>query len=573
MDDFSVAENVISSPLCFAARQGKIDVLQHLLEKGHHVNLNDNRGWTPLHEAIANGHLDCVRLLFQQDECDVNACTFDGMTPMYVACQYQDSIELIKLLVEHGVSVNKGNTENITPLHVASKSYKLDVVKELVKNGAVVNVQDFNNFTPLMEAIDEVRSKWNQKNETPLEVIRFLLDNGANVNLTDLHGRSAFFIAVCVNWNECVQLLLEYGPDVNMRTNDNRTALFIAANKENLPLVKLLLNYGAVVDVICDDGTMPLHEAIHNGNVSVAEELMKKINVEEVIARNERELQSFLIFAIDSGSLECFKLVMDHKLYSYVDCLPFSVKDSPTLLNEISFKHYRYVSPLSFLLYHHLQERYAPPMLQCILDSGDFSVNAFTEDFMPPLVALIVGLSSDSKTIEKLQYFSKLLEMGADIDYNSVETHSEDLLVPDIVRAIIIPSKCNVQQSLLLPVLAHCFACNWDDLLDWLVKDQTCSAFVLSVLIKLGIRSKQSLLQIWDQIKHCSCNICEKELPNIHKLVCEYRETDVTLQSLCRVKVRNLLWEYTGRSKKAEDLLHKLCVPFPVKQFIIPEKL
>ncbi|GLH04841.1 Poly [ADP-ribose] polymerase tankyrase [Gryllus bimaculatus] len=482
MDDFSVAENVISSPLCFAARQGKIDVLQHLLEKGHHVNLNDNRGWTPLHEAIANGHLDCVRLLFQQDECDVNACTFDGMTPMYVACQYQDSIELIKLLVEHGVSVNKGNTENITPLHVASKSYKLDVVKELVKNGAVVNVQDFNNFTPLMEAIDEVRSKWNQKNETPLEVIRFLLDNGANVNLTDLHGRSAFFIAVCVNWNECVQLLLEYGPDVNMRTNDNRTALFIAANKENLPLVKLLLNYGAVVDVICDDGTMPLHEAIHNGNVSVAEELMKKINVEEVIARNERELQSFLIFAIDSGS-------------------------------------------------------------------------------------------SDSKTIEKLQYFSKLLEMGADIDYNSVETHSEDLLVPDIVRAIIIPSKCNVQQSLLLPVLAHCFACNWDDLLDWLVKDQTCSAFVLSVLIKLGIRSKQSLLQIWDQIKHCSCNICEKELPNIHKLVCEYRETDVTLQSLCRVKVRNLLWEYTGRSKKAEDLLHKLCVPFPVKQFIIPEKL
>jgi ankyrin repeat protein len=47
----------------------------------------------------------------------VNLRTMEGETPLLLACMYQDSTELVRILLDRGADVNMGNNENHTPLH------------------------------------------------------------------------------------------------------------------------------------------------------------------------------------------------------------------------------------------------------------------------------------------------------------------------------------------------------------------------------------------------------------------------------------------------------------------------
>jgi ankyrin repeat protein len=47
----------------------------------------------------------------------VNRRTTEGETPLLLACMFQDSTELIQMLLDCGANVNLGNNENHTPLH------------------------------------------------------------------------------------------------------------------------------------------------------------------------------------------------------------------------------------------------------------------------------------------------------------------------------------------------------------------------------------------------------------------------------------------------------------------------
>jgi ankyrin repeat protein len=47
----------------------------------------------------------------------VNRRTMEGETPLLLACMFQDSTELVQMLLDFGANVNLGNNENHTPLH------------------------------------------------------------------------------------------------------------------------------------------------------------------------------------------------------------------------------------------------------------------------------------------------------------------------------------------------------------------------------------------------------------------------------------------------------------------------
>lgn len=63
--------------LWFAAQYGDLDRALHLLKKGTYVDQRDSSGYTPLHYAARNGHLDLCRLLVEKGAC-VNAITNQG---------------------------------------------------------------------------------------------------------------------------------------------------------------------------------------------------------------------------------------------------------------------------------------------------------------------------------------------------------------------------------------------------------------------------------------------------------------------------------------------------------------
>ena len=46
-----------STPLHLAAREARLSVVKYLVERGANVNVRDNHGNTPLHEAVEGGDI------------------------------------------------------------------------------------------------------------------------------------------------------------------------------------------------------------------------------------------------------------------------------------------------------------------------------------------------------------------------------------------------------------------------------------------------------------------------------------------------------------------------------------
>lgn len=70
----------------YAAQTGDLERVQKLLSDGRCVNAADQAGYTALHYAARNGHLNVCKLLLQQN-ADINACTRSGKaTALQRAC-------------------------------------------------------------------------------------------------------------------------------------------------------------------------------------------------------------------------------------------------------------------------------------------------------------------------------------------------------------------------------------------------------------------------------------------------------------------------------------------------------
>ena len=87
-----------------AHRQPEIAVamVESLLSNGAKVNVSQDGGWTPLHQAAAHGQLEIIKLLLDQ-KADVNAESDDGSTPLRMAHDKGFS-EAAEMLRQHGAT-------------------------------------------------------------------------------------------------------------------------------------------------------------------------------------------------------------------------------------------------------------------------------------------------------------------------------------------------------------------------------------------------------------------------------------------------------------------------------------
>jgi len=79
------------------ARDGELtESLVIMISKTVDLNCVDSYGWTPLYEAIHQGHLDVVKLLVAEG-ADVDHKDLAGWTPLYLAAYY-GHLEIVKFL-------------------------------------------------------------------------------------------------------------------------------------------------------------------------------------------------------------------------------------------------------------------------------------------------------------------------------------------------------------------------------------------------------------------------------------------------------------------------------------------
>jgi len=143
-----------SSWLFMAAKDGKLEIVNQLIEAKVDVNLRkDNNGTTPLWVAIQGNHLDVVVALLDAGAKVDIANDLTGTTPLIIAAQ-NNYITILDCLLEADAYVNHKNHKGITALLVAIQNNHLQSTKSLIKAEADVNLTADNNITPLRMAIE-----------------------------------------------------------------------------------------------------------------------------------------------------------------------------------------------------------------------------------------------------------------------------------------------------------------------------------------------------------------------------------------------------------------------------------
>ena len=135
LDPGKCVELIGRSPLHSSSRGGHLQVVKYLIEeKNCEPNCQDREGITSLHLACGWGHLEIVKYLIQAVHCDANAVDKYGSTPLHYASRW-GHVEVVKyLLVKCKINPNCVDNDGQTPLDLAVHHSMVAI--ELVKAGA-----------------------------------------------------------------------------------------------------------------------------------------------------------------------------------------------------------------------------------------------------------------------------------------------------------------------------------------------------------------------------------------------------------------------------------------------------
>ncbi|XP_027720872.1 ankyrin repeat and SOCS box protein 3 isoform X3 [Vombatus ursinus] len=260
--DFTEAYSDTCSAVGLAAREGNVKTLRKLLKKGCSVDVADNRGWMPIHEAAYHNSVECLRLLIRSDSSEryVKMKTFEGSCALHLSAS-RGFLMITKILLEAGADANETTLEETTPLFLAVENGHVDVVKLLLRHGADVNgSHSMCGWNALHQAAFQEYT----------ELIKLLLKKGANKECQDDFGITPLFVAAQYGKLESLNVLISSGANVNCQAMDKATPLFIAAQEGHINCVELLLSKGADPNLYCneDKWQLPIHAAAQMGHIS-----------------------------------------------------------------------------------------------------------------------------------------------------------------------------------------------------------------------------------------------------------------------------------------------------------------
>ncbi|CAH1281223.1 unnamed protein product [Diabrotica balteata] len=261
-----------NTPLHLAARTGttsrtSIDTVRLLLKHMSDVNSKNNRGFTPLHEAVYAENVKTAKWsIINYYYGDKSNDTISIPNTLYCVYDYNGSkffkrarrdppiwamkntTTMVRILVEAGADVNHQTAEGWTPLHFAVERSLVDVVDILLQNGAsvVLTAQNLPECL-LLPMPRKIRALYR---------VVFKVVNDSYIKLHS--GTTVLHQAAELDIPNIARVIVDKGADINAQDSRGKTALHIAVDNFQYHIVEFLIFNGANINIKDNYGHVPL---------------------------------------------------------------------------------------------------------------------------------------------------------------------------------------------------------------------------------------------------------------------------------------------------------------------------
>jgi ankyrin repeat protein len=277
------------SLLHMAAASGKKETIQHLIEQGIPINVQDKEGNTPLHFAALCGYEAGVEYLLALG-ANRTITNKHQLSPWHVA----RTGKLLHLLIPEDKRKEYASIPDKS-LYEAVDTKDIDATRRLLEMGIHPNLLNHEDHQvefrlPLHIAVDK-------KN---IKLVKLLLENGAKPSAPYINIHVPLESAINQKNTKMVQLLLKYGADPNHKLRNS--LLHLATRNNLLKIMELLLQHRADPEVQVE-GHYFYHPPLRDAQSVEAIRLLLKYGAETV----PEKMKDFLVWPIGKGQVDVIR--------------------------------------------------------------------------------------------------------------------------------------------------------------------------------------------------------------------------------------------------------------------------
>ncbi|KAH1278054.1 hypothetical protein KXX33_001670 [Aspergillus fumigatus] len=239
-----------SRALHLAASEGNWIAFDILLIGGADINAWSDNGESLLHEQSRKASDTAIASHLLEHGANLETRTSQGYTPLQCAAMSGNKAMFFFLLAR-GAKVDVETPKGETFLHITSPSNQesLDILKSLLELGLDVKATCSNGWTPLHQTVFMGTGAPDIEFDKTSEYIKLLLSHGADINAAALSatGETPLHLATIAPMPRpsLVSLLIDLGASVNTITHEGKTPLHLAAAQGCESIFRVLLGAGA----------------------------------------------------------------------------------------------------------------------------------------------------------------------------------------------------------------------------------------------------------------------------------------------------------------------------------------
>jgi ankyrin repeat protein len=245
--DIDAQDSSGQTPLHYASARSSGAHIELLLTRGADGTIRDNQGFTAFHLALMNPYLrrsiSILEQLMSSSKEDAHSSSRDGVKPLHLAAA-AGWLPTVEWLLKNGADIKCSDDLGRTALHTAASSMGLDsidIVKFLINHGLSATDQDEGGMTPLHHVF-YTYDKLDPDSYDPdvsLVIARYLLQQGADPAIQDSEGNTVLHLAAWRGHVGIVKTLIQSGVDTSVTNNANQKPIDNAWSEDIRKLLEL----------------------------------------------------------------------------------------------------------------------------------------------------------------------------------------------------------------------------------------------------------------------------------------------------------------------------------------------